>query len=73
MAVFTQRYPAKQGVSDAKLVLARETTMRPGRVVRGMRLPHAPAPSNWSHPIAEPIIPNLLLLDVGEIGATGLQ
>ena len=31
MAVFTQRYPAKQGVSEAKLVFARETTMRPGR------------------------------------------
>ena len=73
MDVFTQRYPAKQGVSEAKLVFARETTMRPGRVVRGMRLPHAPAPSNWSHPIAEPIIPNLLLLGVAVIGATGLQ
>ena len=31
MAVFTQRYPAKQGVSEARFTLARETTMRPGR------------------------------------------
>ena len=41
--------------------------------VRGMRLPYAPAPSNRNHQVAEPTIPNLLLLDVGEIGATGLQ
>ena len=41
--------------------------------VRGMRLPHAPAPSNWSHRSAEPTIPNLLPLGAGEIGATGLQ
>ena len=31
MALFTKRYPAKQGVSVAKLVFAPETTMRPGR------------------------------------------
>ncbi|MBQ9748523.1 MAG: hypothetical protein IJV98_07030 [Clostridia bacterium] len=29
-AVFTQRYPTKQGVSEAKLCYARETTMRLG-------------------------------------------
>ena len=31
MAIFTTRYPAKQGISEARLDLARETTMRPGR------------------------------------------
>ena len=55
MAVFMPRYPAKQGVSEAKLVFARETTMRPGR------MPF----------LREPTISNLLLLGVGEIGTTG--
>ena len=55
MAVFMTRYPAKQGVSEAKLVFARETTMRPGR------MPF----------FRETTISNLLLLGMGEIGATG--
>ena len=31
MAIFKKRYPSKQGVSEASVNLARETTMRQGR------------------------------------------
>ena len=36
--VFSTRYPTKQGVSEVKLVFARETTMRLGEEVPPMRL-----------------------------------
>ena len=40
MAVFSSRYPTKQGISEARLCIAREMTMRLGReraAARGSR------------------------------------
>ena len=55
MAIFTPRYPAKQGVSEAVLV------PRVKRLCdRGVH-----------HRSAEPTLPNLLISGVAAIGATG--